>query len=253
MSLLQDYEMARRKIGTKKYDAINVYLEEICPTKIRNKYKQELKKINDLGINEWEREKKKLEQKYRIVYLDDVLYNEEGWKKFEQWYEKYSKMKNEKEQIEKKEVDGFKDKINDFLQNNEKYKEFELQYILIDDENLNDSIAIAFKADEIIQINPYNMKIEDINEWAYNFDEDFFKKLEEDKVINYVSIKAHFNIWMFIENNYPNEVEYKKGTQIYLKYCKQHKITRKTIDKGNGYDDTPNVMRYYKENKDRQR
>ncbi len=63
MSLLQDYEMARRKIGTKKYDAINVYLEEICPTKIRNKYKQELKKINDLGINEWEREKKKLEQK----------------------------------------------------------------------------------------------------------------------------------------------------------------------------------------------
>ena len=37
MSLLQDYEMARRKIGTKKYDAINVYIEEISTKKKRNK------------------------------------------------------------------------------------------------------------------------------------------------------------------------------------------------------------------------
>lgn len=28
MSLLQDYEEARKKIGSKKYDAINVYIEE---------------------------------------------------------------------------------------------------------------------------------------------------------------------------------------------------------------------------------
>lgn len=253
MSLLQDYEMARRKIGAKKYDAINVYLEEICPTERRNKYKQELKKINDLEVNEWEREKKKLEEKYGIVYLDDILYSEEGWKKFEQWYEKYSKIENEREQSEKKEIDVLKDKINVFLQKNKEYKEFELQYILIDNENLNNSIAIAFKADEIIQINPYNMKIEDINEWAYNFDEDFFKKLEEGEVINYVSIQGHFNIWSFLEDSYPDELEYKKGAQIYLKYCKQHKITKEAIDKGNGFDDTPNVMRYYKENKDRQR
>lgn len=31
MSLLQDYEMAKRKIGEKKYNAIDVYLQEICP------------------------------------------------------------------------------------------------------------------------------------------------------------------------------------------------------------------------------
>ena len=97
MSLLQDYEEAKRKIGTKKYNAIDVYIEEICPKSKRDEYEKELKKINNLEINEWEKEKKKLEQKYGIVYLDDILYKEEGWNKFEKWYESYSKKKNQKE------------------------------------------------------------------------------------------------------------------------------------------------------------
>lgn len=97
MSLLQDYEMAKRKIGEKKYNAIDVYLQEICPKENWNQYKQELKKIDNLEINEWEIEKKKLQQKYGIVFLDDILYNEDGWGKFEKWYEKYEqKMENEK-------------------------------------------------------------------------------------------------------------------------------------------------------------
>lgn len=97
MSLLQDYEMAKRKIGEKKYNAIDVYLQEICPKENWNRYKQELKKIDNLEINEWEIEKKKLQQKYGIVFLDDILYNEDGWGKFEKWYEKYEQnMKNEK-------------------------------------------------------------------------------------------------------------------------------------------------------------
>lgn len=97
MSLLQDYEMAKRKIGEKKYNAIDVYLQEICPKENWNQYKQELKKIDNLEINEWEIEKKKLQQKYGIVFLDDILYNEDGWGKFEKWYEKYEQnMENEK-------------------------------------------------------------------------------------------------------------------------------------------------------------
>lgn len=97
MSLLQDYEMAKRKIGEKKYNAIDVYLQEIYPKENWNQYKQELKKIDNLEINEWEIEKKKLQQKYGIVFLDDILYNEDGWEKFEKWYEKYEqKMENEK-------------------------------------------------------------------------------------------------------------------------------------------------------------
>ena len=63
MSLLQDYERAKIQIGEEKYNAIDVYIEEICPTERRNLYKQELKNIDHLEINEWEKEKKKLEQK----------------------------------------------------------------------------------------------------------------------------------------------------------------------------------------------
>lgn len=81
MSLLQDYERANAQIGEEKYNAIDVYIEEICPTERRNLYKQELKKIDHLEISEWEKKKKKLEQKYGIVYLDDILYNEEGVEK----------------------------------------------------------------------------------------------------------------------------------------------------------------------------
>lgn len=105
MSLLQDYEEARNKIGNQKYDAIDVYIEEICPTEKRNEYKQELKKIHHLEINEWEKEKKKLEQKYGIVYLDDILYNEDGWKKFDKWYENYQKKKDIKVTIKKTDLD----------------------------------------------------------------------------------------------------------------------------------------------------
>lgn len=97
MSLLQDYEEAREKIGHKKYDAINVYWNEICPLENRALYHKELKKIHNLEIDEWEKEKKKLEKKYGIVFLDDILYNEQGWNKFEKWYKEYvKKMESEK-------------------------------------------------------------------------------------------------------------------------------------------------------------
>lgn len=97
MSILQDFEEARKMIGHKKYDAIDIYLNEICPQDNWKAYKKELKEIDHLEINEWEKQKKKLQQKYGIVFLDDILYNEDGWGKFEKWYEKYEQnMKNEK-------------------------------------------------------------------------------------------------------------------------------------------------------------
>ena len=38
MSIMQDYEEARKMIGTKKYDAIEKYLEEVCPQSSYDKY-----------------------------------------------------------------------------------------------------------------------------------------------------------------------------------------------------------------------
>lgn len=106
MSLLQDYEEAREKIGHKKYDAIDVYLKEICPEENWKLYKKALREIDHLEINEWEKEKKKLEQKYGIVFLDEILYNEQGWEKFEKWYKKYEE--NIKSEQSDKTVNGYR-------------------------------------------------------------------------------------------------------------------------------------------------
>ena len=88
MSILQDFEEARKMIGHKKYNAIDIYLNEICPPDKMKSYEQELKKIEDLEIKEWTKQKKELEQKYGILFLDDVLYKEE-WNKFEESYKNY--------------------------------------------------------------------------------------------------------------------------------------------------------------------
>ena len=89
MSILQDFEEARKMIGHKKYNAIDIYLNEICPPDKMKSYEQELKKIEDLEIKEWTKQKKELEQKHGILFLDDVLYKEEEWNKFEEWYKNY--------------------------------------------------------------------------------------------------------------------------------------------------------------------
>ena len=41
MSILQEYEQIRKEIGYKKYDAINVYLNERCSKENTIKYQKE--------------------------------------------------------------------------------------------------------------------------------------------------------------------------------------------------------------------
>lgn len=156
-------------------------------------------------------------------------------------------MKAHKEilKIKENEIEGFKDKVDNFLKQSEEYKNYEIQYILADNEKLRYSFVIATNGDEIIQINPYDMYVRSVADWAYNFDEDIFRELERKKEISYMSMEVHYNIWNFIQEYYPEEIDYKKGTQLYLKYCKQNNITKEKIDKENGFNDTPNVMKYY--------
>lgn len=148
-------------------------------------------------------------------------------------------------QIKENEIASFKDKVENFLKQSENYNEYKVEYILIDNEKLSNSFVIATKYDEMIQINPYDMYVRDIADWAYNFDEDIFKELERKKEISYMSMEMHYNIWNFLEEYYPEEIECIKGTQLYLKYCKDNNITKERIDKENNFNDTPNAMKYY--------
>lgn len=91
MSIMQDYEQVRKNIGKEMYDAIEKYLDEICPKSVFNKYEKELNKLDNSDPEEWAKQKKKLKVKYGIVFLSDVLHNPEEWNKFENWYERKSK------------------------------------------------------------------------------------------------------------------------------------------------------------------
>lgn len=97
MSITQEYEQIRNEIGHKKYDAIDRYLNEVCPKENYNKYNNELFKLMNLPFDEWHKQKKELEKKYGIVFLSDVLYKPEEWDKFEKWY----KENEEKSAIDK--------------------------------------------------------------------------------------------------------------------------------------------------------
>ena len=87
MSIMQDFEEARKMIGTEKYDAIEKYLDEVCPKSNYDKYKKELNSMLDYSTDEWLKKKSELEEKYGIIFLSDVLYKPEEWEKFEKWYQ----------------------------------------------------------------------------------------------------------------------------------------------------------------------
>ena len=85
MSILQEYEKIRETIGYEKYDAIDEYLKEICKKDNLDKYFKEMNKI-DFSSPDFNNEIVQLKDKYNIVLLDDVLYKNEEWVKFETWY-----------------------------------------------------------------------------------------------------------------------------------------------------------------------
>ena len=87
MSIMQDFEEARKMIGPEKYDAIEQYLNEVCPRSNYDKYNKELNTMLDYSTDEWLKKKAELEEKYGIIFLSDVLYKPEEWEKFEKWYE----------------------------------------------------------------------------------------------------------------------------------------------------------------------
>ena len=91
MSIMQDFEEARKIIGPEKYDAIEKYLDEVCPKSNYDKYNKELDSMLDYSTDEWLKQKKELEEKYGIIFLSDVIYKPEEWEKYEAWYNEKSK------------------------------------------------------------------------------------------------------------------------------------------------------------------
>lgn len=93
MSITQDYERFRRKIGNKKYDALEHYIDTHGKIEEWEQGIKDIRKIED--IKKCEEEYSKLHQRCKPIFIEDVSMNESEWNKFEKWYQKnYEKKKN---------------------------------------------------------------------------------------------------------------------------------------------------------------
>ena len=93
MSITQDYEKLRMKLGNKKYEALDEYI------KIHGKvseWHQGIKEIRNIeNVKEWEEKMFELHNKCKPIFIEDVVMNEKEWEKFNKWYsENKVKQKN---------------------------------------------------------------------------------------------------------------------------------------------------------------
>lgn len=147
------------------------------------------------------------------------------------------------------EKDNMLKETKELLNSSEEYRKMQIEYMLKDKDDINKSKAIAMRDDDIIEINPFKKEINSIADWAYNFDEDIFRELQDSKEIAYMSFDIHYGIWTFIKDVIPEEIENKNGMQKYLKYCKDNEITKEIIEKQCNTKDVFDIMKYYKNDK----
>lgn len=111
MSILSEYEKLKYDIGEKKYDAIEKYLNIICPEESLKLYYSELAKVSYDPFEEWNKKRIEIKEKYNIVFLEDILYKPNEWAKFDIWYnEQFNR-------INLKILSSFKDDDGDFNYN----------------------------------------------------------------------------------------------------------------------------------------
>lgn len=214
------------------------YPEDVEYKKGMQKY---LKYCKENGIT-----KEKIEKELNVTDIPNVM---EFYKDKNKYMERSKSMENEEMQG----IEQMIEKTMELLKNDEEYERFELSYILIDKDDREEAKAITFYGDEIAEVDLKTNEISPIMDWAYNTDEDVFGELEKNKEIGYMSLDCHYGIWTEIEEYYPEDIEYKKGMQDYLKYCKDNGITKEKLEKEVNYDGEDAMQHYKEKNKAKER
>ncbi|MBE5820149.1 MAG: hypothetical protein E7310_04995 [Clostridiales bacterium] len=85
MSITEDYDEIRKRIGARKYKGIEDYIDTFGK---KDKWKKETVKLRNIeDVNEWEKKYIQLCKECKPLFIEDVFLNEDEWKKFEDWYE----------------------------------------------------------------------------------------------------------------------------------------------------------------------
>lgn len=109
------------------------------------------------------------------------------------------------------------------------------------------AIAYAYYLDEILLFNPFegNSDAKLIGDWAFNFDGALFMYLEQGYMLVGASALTHSLVWGEIEECHGNgSINFPKGMQQYLYYCKQNGVTVSLLRKEQGYSGM-DVMKLY--------
>lgn len=130
----------------------------------------------------------------------------------------------------------------------EKEYEFkEIEFVLFNKKEPEKSIiGICDKNWELYEVILGTKEINTCQDWAWNFDDDIFERIEDEYDIAYMNYGVHSGIWSDIEEIGIEEYSYQLGLQKYLKYCKENNIDKKTIDE-KVETNVPDIMKYYNE------
>lgn len=156
---------------------------------------------------------------------------------------------NQENVIDNKETPEIRQKIEDILKKDMEYKDYTIDFLLVDENDKENAVAVAINNGELISIIMPSKEINKIDDRYYNYDDYLFSYLEEGKRIEFMTMYVHYCVWKEIRDEEPERIKAKLGLENYFKYCKENKITKEKIDKELNEKDTPNIMQYYKENK----
>ncbi len=127
---------------------------------------------------------------------------------------------------------------------------YQLDYVLVKGSKSVPDTAIAYAhfEDDIISFNPFQSSdAKSIWDWAFNFDSDLFMYLEQGYDLAGMSLGTHSAVWEEIaERHGDDSINYPKGMQHYLNYCKRNGVTVELLQKERQYDGMDVMVLYDK-------
>lgn len=143
-------------------------------------------------------------------------------------------------------VNKVKYEIESYMMEDMEHQDKQIEFILYNPENKDTYVIAGDGLEKMILFAPYTKDLENgyanVPEWDYNFDEYFFKELQNGYEIGFISDDTQYALWNIISELYPsNEFENSDGVKKYLQYCKDNNITQ---DYFKNYE-VPDIMKYY--------
>lgn len=96
--------------------------------------------------------------------------------------------------------------------------------------------VICYKTDEnVVSSLDDNDQVQELSEWNWNIDDNFFARLEKGYEIDFMDIDIHFGMWCIINEQGIDGIECKDGLNKYILFCKNNGISVQTIKSTVGF------------------